>query len=66
MVESHTFSAEFKSDSKIILNSRLTLNILEGDLTLFASDAIVNAANSELTNGAGLAKAIRDAGNPGL
>jgi O-acetyl-ADP-ribose deacetylase (regulator of RNase III) len=40
--------------------------LLEGDLTEQAVDAIVNAANSNLQLGAGVAGAIREKGGPGI
>ncbi len=40
--------------------------ILEGDITQQAVDAIVNAANTELVLGAGVAGAIRNAGGPSI
>ena len=40
--------------------------LLEGDITEQQVDAIVNAANSALVLGAGVAGAIRDKGGPGI
>jgi O-acetyl-ADP-ribose deacetylase (regulator of RNase III) len=40
--------------------------IVEGDITEQAVDAIVNAANSELQLGSGVAGAIRDKGGPSI
>lgn len=42
------------------------LEVLEGDLTLLDVDAIVNAANSALQLGAGVAGAIRKRGGPSI
>ena len=44
------------------MSARITLK--EGDLTVEAVDAIVNAANSELVLGGGVAGAIRSRGGP--
>ncbi len=41
-----------------------TLKLTEGDITALATDAIVNAANSALILGAGVAGAIRERGGP--
>jgi len=41
-----------------------TLDLVEGDITEQESDAIVNAANSSLILGAGVAGAIRSKGGP--
>jgi O-acetyl-ADP-ribose deacetylase (regulator of RNase III) len=43
-----------------------TLGLREGDITLLAVDAIVNAANAELRLGAGVAGAIRKRGGPAI
>ncbi len=43
-----------------------SITIREGDLTEQDVDAIVNAANSELVLGAGVAGAIREKGGPGI
>lgn len=40
------------------------IELLEGDITAHAVDAIVNAANSQLVLGAGVAGAIRSRGGP--
>ena len=42
------------------------ISICEGDLTAQAVDAIVNAANSALVLGAGVAGAIREKGGPAI
>lgn len=43
-----------------------TLELVEGDITEQATDAIVNAANSQLILGAGVAGAIRKKGGPAI
>ncbi|HEX9652678.1 MAG TPA: macro domain-containing protein [bacterium] len=43
-----------------------TIELLEGDITEQATDAIVNAANSALILGAGVAGAIRKKGGPAV
>ncbi len=43
-----------------------TLKLVEGDITEQATDAIVNAANSALLLGAGVAGAIRSKGGPAI
>ena len=43
-----------------------TLELAEGDITELDTDAIVNAANSSLTLGAGVAGAIRSKGGPSI
>jgi len=42
------------------------LQLVQGDLTAEASDAIVNAANAHLQHGAGVAGAIRRGGGPAI
>ncbi len=42
------------------------IRIEEGDLTAAATDAIVNAANTDLVLGAGVAGAIREQGGPSV
>jgi len=49
---------------KIIRGRKLTL--VQGDLTELAVDAIVNAANSQLQLGGGVAGAIRTKGGPSI
>ena len=46
------------------MSGRITL--LEGDITAQAVDAIVNAANTRLLLGAGVAGAIREKGGPSI
>ncbi|MFQ5677624.1 MAG: macro domain-containing protein [bacterium] len=43
-----------------------TLELVEGDITELGTDAIVNAANSSLILGAGVAGAIRAKGGPAI
>jgi O-acetyl-ADP-ribose deacetylase (regulator of RNase III) len=43
-----------------------TLRLVEGDITALDTDAIVNAANSQLQLGAGVAGAIRRGGGPSI
>jgi len=43
-----------------------TIELLQGDLTELAVDAIVNAANAQLVLGAGVAGAIRTKGGPAI
>lgn len=42
------------------------IRVSQGDITEFAGDAIVNAANNRLILGAGVAGAIRDKGGPSI
>lgn len=44
----------------------ITIELLQGDITELATDAIVNAANSQLILGAGVAGAIRRKGGPSI
>lgn len=50
---------------QIQINNK-TLALVEGDITEQATDAIVNAANSQLILGAGVAGAIRSKGGPAI
>ncbi len=44
----------------------ITIELVQGDITDLDTDAIVNAANSQLTLGAGVAGAIRRKGGPAI
>ena len=51
------------------VSQRMTMSkvhIEQGDITAYATDAIVNAANNDLTLGGGLAGAIRRKGGPSI
>ena len=50
------------STSRVTLRGGATVEVVQGDLTTFRADAIVNAANGQLDHIGGLAKAIADAG----
>lgn len=50
---------------KIEINNK-TIQLLEGDITELETDAIVNAANSGLILGGGVAGAIRSKGGPAI
>jgi O-acetyl-ADP-ribose deacetylase (regulator of RNase III) len=43
-----------------------TLELIQGDITQMATDAIVNAANAQLILGGGVAGAIRNKGGPAI
>ena len=48
--------------SRVDLPGGVSVEVVQGDLTMFRADAIVNAANGRLDHCGGLAKAIADAG----
>jgi O-acetyl-ADP-ribose deacetylase (regulator of RNase III) len=50
---------------KTVLNG-MTVELVQGDITDLDADAIVNAANSQLILGAGVAGAIRRKGGPSI
>lgn len=50
----------------IVTVGRTRLELVQGDLTALAADAIVNAANSDLILGSGVAGAIREKGGPAI
>lgn len=50
---------------KVTINNR-TLELIQGDITEMDTDAIVNAANSALQLGGGVAGAIRKKGGPAI
>ena len=45
---------------------KCVLSLIQGEITLEETDAIVNAANSRLAGGAGVDGAIHDAGGPSI
>jgi O-acetyl-ADP-ribose deacetylase (regulator of RNase III) len=44
----------------------MRIRVLQGDITTFTGDALVNAANNHLVLGAGVAGAVRRAGGPSI
>src|SRR5688500_4534884 len=48
------------------LSANQTLQIMQGDITIEAVDAIVNAANENLQHGGGVAWAISKSGGPAV
>lgn len=51
---------------KTLVVNQSTISLVEGDITAQETDAIVNAANSQLILGAGVAGAIRSKGGPAI
>ena len=49
-----------------VLSTNQTLQIVQGDITIEAVDAIVNAANEQLQHGGGVAWAISKKGGPAI
>ncbi|MGB8214840.1 MAG: macro domain-containing protein [Anaerolineales bacterium] len=52
--------------AKTVLPSGQTLHLIQGDITVETTDAIVNAANANLQHGAGVAGAILHRGGPAI
>jgi O-acetyl-ADP-ribose deacetylase (regulator of RNase III) len=58
---------ENKAENKVVVTlDRTQLELVEGDITDLEVDAIVNAANTELQLGTGVAGAIRQKGGPSI
>lgn len=67
MVNSVQISVKFNyiADMKLKINKSV-IELVQGDITESETDAIVNAANSQLVLGAGVAGAIRSKGGPSI